>query len=66
MHSENAGVVWKNTNPVADLCNGFPGTVKHLISAVSVFSRFNENDILAIFNFGGHNISWLQIVRKFM
>ena len=28
------------------------------------FSRFNENDILPHFNFGGHGISWLQMVKK--
>ena len=28
------------------------------------FSRFNENDILAYFNFGGHDIPWLQMVKK--
>ena len=27
-------------------------------------SRFNENDILAHFNFGNHDIPWLQIVKK--
>ena len=29
------------------------------------FSRFNENDILAHFNFGVHDIVWLKIVKKF-
>ena len=28
------------------------------------FSWLNENDILGYFNFGGHDISWLQIVNK--
>ena len=28
------------------------------------FSRFNENNILEYFNFGGHDIPWLQIVKK--
>ena len=28
------------------------------------FSRFNKNDILAYFNFGGHDIPWLQMVKK--
>ena len=28
------------------------------------FSRFTENDILAHFNFGIHDISWIQIVKK--
>ena len=28
------------------------------------FSRFNENDILAQFDFGVYDILWLQIVQK--
>ena len=28
------------------------------------FSRINENDILAHFNFGVHDIIWLKIVKK--
>ena len=28
------------------------------------FSRFNDNDVLAYFNFGGHDLPWLQIVKK--
>ena len=28
------------------------------------FSRFTENDILAHFNFGVHDIPWLQIEKK--
>ena len=28
------------------------------------FSRFNENDILTYFNFGGQDVLWLQIVKK--
>ena len=28
------------------------------------FSRSNENNILAYFKFGGHDIPWLQIVKK--
>ena len=28
------------------------------------FCRFNKNNILAYFNFGGHDIPWLQIVKK--
>ena len=30
------------------------------------FSRFSENDILVYFNFGGHDIPWLQIVKKIL
>ena len=28
------------------------------------FSRFNENNILAYFNFDGHDIPWFQMVKK--
>ena len=28
------------------------------------FSRFNTNAILAYFNFCGHGIPWLQMVKK--
>ena len=28
------------------------------------FLRFSENDILAYFNFGGHDILWHQMVKK--
>ena len=28
------------------------------------FLRFIENDILAYFNFGGHDILWLQTLKK--
>ena len=27
-------------------------------------SRFNDNDVLAYFNFGGHDLPWLQIDSK--
>ena len=28
------------------------------------FSRFNENDKLTYYNVGGHDIPWIQIVKK--
>ena len=28
------------------------------------FSRFSDNDIMAYFNSGSHDIPWLQIVKK--
>ena len=30
------------------------------------YLRFNEYDILAYFNSGGHDIRWLQIVQKIL
>ena len=39
-------------------------TVKHLISAVSNFSQFYENDILESFYFGVHNMPLLKIEKK--
>ena len=38
-------------------------TVKHNIRDVN-FPRFNEQDILAHFNFGVHDIPWLKMVKK--
>ena len=30
------------------------------------FSQFNENDIMAYFNFGDDDIPWLQMVKKIL
>ena len=38
------------------------GKVSGCKSAVSNFR--GDNDILAYFNFGGHDLPWLQIVKK--
>ena len=37
----------------------------NICSSQTAISRFNENDILAYFDFDGYDTSWLQIKSKF-
>ena len=43
---------------------GIHGYCKTLIICDSKFSQFSESNMLAHFNFGVHDIPWLQKVKK--